>query len=567
MSRRLLSPLSFAFLALCLTLPLSAGTQVELILDASGSMYNKLDDGRYRITAAKEVLSDFVRNLPREDLDVGLRVYGSQLQPSKPGACQDSKLVVPVSGLQQDALLSSIKNTRARGKTPIAYSLEQAVGDFSGDDACLIILVTDGEEVCDGDLKGAAAKLEQAGCDFDLRVIGFDLSPEAQASFEGIGTFENAKDAAALASALDRAVEGVVEKTPLGEATLKAPEEVGAGSQFAVEWTGEDGPQDYITIVEAGAKDGIYGFWIQTRMGSPIHFSAPATPGSYELRYQSDRVPGVATRRPITVLPAEYAIGGPAKIQGGQPFEIPWVGPNGKDDYLTLVPANAADGKYGSYGYTKDGSPARLHAPMQAGEYEIRYQTDRESGVFARRSITVEAVEVGLEVPAEISSGQSFDVEWTGPNGDNDYITLVEAASKDGVYKEYVYTKHGSPVTLTAPFVEGQYQVRYQSDREPGVFARLDLEIKKTEVTLQAPESVTAGATFDVTWTGPDGKYDYITIVPLGAKGGAYLNYKYTKVGPTVSLKAPSEPGDYEVRYQSDREKGIIFGSRPIRVE
>jgi len=54
----------------------NAQTHVELILDASGSMWNKLDDGEYRIVAAKDVLSSFVSSLPADpNLNVGLRVY------------------------------------------------------------------------------------------------------------------------------------------------------------------------------------------------------------------------------------------------------------------------------------------------------------------------------------------------------------------------------------------------------------------------------------------------------------------------------------------------------------
>jgi len=43
-------------------------TYVELILDASGSMWNKLDDDRYRIVAAKDVLTQFIGGLPDTDL-------------------------------------------------------------------------------------------------------------------------------------------------------------------------------------------------------------------------------------------------------------------------------------------------------------------------------------------------------------------------------------------------------------------------------------------------------------------------------------------------------------------
>ena len=42
----------------------TAPTTVELILDASGSMFSRLPDGSTRIVAAKAVLSDFISRLP-----------------------------------------------------------------------------------------------------------------------------------------------------------------------------------------------------------------------------------------------------------------------------------------------------------------------------------------------------------------------------------------------------------------------------------------------------------------------------------------------------------------------
>lgn len=186
-------------------------TYVELILDASGSMWNELADGRFRIDAAKDVLGEFVDNLPDGDLNVGLRIYGSELDANEAGSCDDSKLFVPLAGIDKTALNSTVQNTNARGATPIAKSLLAAADDFPLDaEKRLIVLVTDGEESCGGDLQAVAADLGNRGFDIDIRIIGFDLTPEAAASFEGIGTFENAESAEALAEALDTAVEEVV---------------------------------------------------------------------------------------------------------------------------------------------------------------------------------------------------------------------------------------------------------------------------------------------------------------------------------------------------------------------
>ena len=143
--------------------------------------------------------------------------------------------------------------------------------------------------MCNGDVRAAAADLDALGCDVDLRIIGFDLTEEAISSFTNIGTFENARDAKQLAAALDRAVVDEVEREPLGDAQLQAPDEVVAGSKFQVSWQAEEGDGDYITIVSQGAPAGFYTHYQYTRTGPTVTIRAPGEPGIYEIRYQSDR--------------------------------------------------------------------------------------------------------------------------------------------------------------------------------------------------------------------------------------------------------------------------------------
>src|SRR5690606_29995461 len=119
-----------------------------------GSMFNKLDDGRYRIVAAKEVLADLIAGLPdQDDLNVGLRVYGSSMRAIEPGACEDTVLKVGVDGFARQELLDTVKGTQALGATPIALSLEQAAADFLSEGRNVIVLITDGIESCRSDLR------------------------------------------------------------------------------------------------------------------------------------------------------------------------------------------------------------------------------------------------------------------------------------------------------------------------------------------------------------------------------------------------------------------------------
>jgi Ca-activated chloride channel family protein len=107
-------------------------TSVELILDCSGSMWNKLSDGRYRIDAAKQVLSEFIATAPqKEDLHIGLRLYGSKVSHREPGACEDTVLVLPMEGFERTQMLQLVKEARAIGATPLAISLNAAADDFT----------------------------------------------------------------------------------------------------------------------------------------------------------------------------------------------------------------------------------------------------------------------------------------------------------------------------------------------------------------------------------------------------------------------------------------------------
>ena len=94
----------------------------------------------------------------------------------------------------------------------------------------------------------------------------------------------------------------------------------------------------------------------------------------------------------------------------------------------------------------------------------------------------------------------------------------------------------------------------------------LPVSVRPLQIRLEAPAEVAAGSKFEIRWEGPDGQRDYLTIAPAGAEPGTYRDYRYTREGSPLTLTAPSEPGAYEVRYQSDRVSGKTFASRPIQV-
>jgi hypothetical protein len=83
--------------------------------------------------------------------------------------------------------------------------------------------------------------------------------------------------------------------------------------------------------------------------------------------------------------------------------------------------------------------------------------------------------------------------------------------------------------------------------------------------TITVPASATVGADFDVAWQGAADARDFITIVPSDTPEGRYLAYQYTTKTP-VTLKAPQQPGNYEVRYLAAASPYATLARAPISI-
>jgi hypothetical protein len=186
---------------------------VELILDLSGSMAADLGGGETRMEAAKRVMNDVIDALPeREGINVGFRIYGhegSNSDADKEVSCQSSELVVPIEGVNKDALREQVDLAQPIGWTPIDLSLRRAGGDFQAGEGLSnnIVLVTDGEETCDGDPCATAASLSQGDTAVTTHVVGFALTETQRQQVsciaeEGGGLNLGAANANELSSAL-----------------------------------------------------------------------------------------------------------------------------------------------------------------------------------------------------------------------------------------------------------------------------------------------------------------------------------------------------------------------------
>jgi hypothetical protein len=182
---------------------------IEIILDASGSMLGPLD-GRLKIDIAHQSLGALVERLP-DGTNVALRTYGHR----RARDCTDMELVTPLAPLDRQTLTQQIDAIRpvSNGRTPMAASIQAVAETLQGVQGdTLVVLVSDGDETCDGDPAAAAAQLRQQFPSVRVSVIGFNIEQEEwrtrlQAiAANGAGGYFDAADATQLEAALQQVV-------------------------------------------------------------------------------------------------------------------------------------------------------------------------------------------------------------------------------------------------------------------------------------------------------------------------------------------------------------------------
>ena len=199
---------------------------VLFIIDFSGSMLEKVA-GKQKIDMAIDTMHNILPQLsPNSQL--GLRIYGHRASITPIDSCMASDLVVPIMPNSSSQIYNALTKARAKGNTPITYSLKQAVNkDFAGfNGKKRIILLTDGGENCDESPCTYAMNVLTQRPDISIDVIAFDINnAEADAQLKctalvSAGKFYKANTEAQLVNSLtdslniEKEVQGVILQNP-----------------------------------------------------------------------------------------------------------------------------------------------------------------------------------------------------------------------------------------------------------------------------------------------------------------------------------------------------------------
>lgn len=192
-------------------------TRILFVFDASYSMFGQWQSGM-KMDLSKKILSEFLDSINgTPNLELAFRAYGHQVPLRPQRSCTDTKLEVPFGKNNVVAIKNKLKLINPKGTTPIAYTLEQAAGDFpttsSNSVRNIIILITDGLEECEGDPCAVSLALQSKGVVLKPFVIGIGLDKDYMNTFGCIGKFYDASSEASFKNILQIVISQALNNT------------------------------------------------------------------------------------------------------------------------------------------------------------------------------------------------------------------------------------------------------------------------------------------------------------------------------------------------------------------
>lgn len=497
-----------------------SGSATILVLDASGSMWAQLPEGRSRIEVARDVLDDFLGARPAA-APLGIVAYGHR----RKGDCTDIDVIAPV-GPPDNALAAHLRALSPKGKTPVADALRLAAAQIPPHaEEADIVLITDGLETCGGDPCAVAAELARSGILLRAHVVGFGLSEGEVAQI------------ACIADATGGEVLATQSGVELAEALLRtatalpaAPQEPGtaainlsiradiAGRPDLVTFRAihqTDGETRDLGVLDFGCADHLpvelpEGSWrITADAGSEGSGEIAVTLAAGEARPiyvpfrgllpSLDMPPPAGAFRAGTIGLLPYRITEEGLATGGGDFVLSVLPPDATSTYDRQLDYATQDPALG-------GHVGAFRVPSEPGTYLLAFHRNADmpiDDVMEHFTITVVArPDVTLIAPPAVAPGARVPVSMTGGMGNDDRIEIWKDGAlyswDQSLYLRDVFdNRYGPAKPLLAPSEPGEYEVVYVFaglDGDAAIAARMPLAVgdvpELDEAAIPAARSV-----------------------------------------------------------------------------
>lgn len=202
-----------------IVLPASKKLHISILLDASGSMGQKID-GKSKMDSAKDAIKQFSEKLP-QNAQISLRVYGNEGTGSdkdKELSCKSTKEIFHGTGKETQHLQTALQQVKPAGWTPIANALHTVKQDIKPETTdSVVYVVSDGIETCGGNPVQVAKELHQSKVKTVVNIIGFDVDNAGQRMLKevadsGGGEFASVDNDKSLHDYLEKAYDDLADE-------------------------------------------------------------------------------------------------------------------------------------------------------------------------------------------------------------------------------------------------------------------------------------------------------------------------------------------------------------------
>ena len=343
-----------------------------------------------------------------------------------------------------------------------------------------------------------------------------------------------------------------------------------AGGVVHIAYWGSPAGATWIALAVPGSAAGE--FVVRTRADRSrggVALDLPGAESELEVRCLFEPQPGVfqllGSLRFETRYP-QASIQSDERVENGKPITISWSGPGLSGDHITIAEKGADDTDYSvCLPATGEIGTFTTTAPADIGDYAIFYRSGLGK-ILARQSLEVFEVLATLDGPATAAPATILEFAWTGPDAEQDFLSIATPGSPEDTYVSWAPTADGNPARLQSPPDPGSYEVRYIRSVDGTALARSGLEIAAVQIDLDVPDLVRAGTRFKVPWNGTARSGDFLAVAKIGSSSTESLDFAFAAAGSPSTLAAPFEPGDYEVRYVSGSTLEILDAA-PLKVQ
>uniref|UniRef100_UPI00193A5D7B hypothetical protein n=1 Tax=Roseovarius dicentrarchi TaxID=2250573 RepID=UPI00193A5D7B len=178
--------------------------------------------------------------------------------------------------------------------------------------------------------------------------------------------------------------------------TVTGPSVIRAGEPVQISWSDVVNPNDYITIVPAGAPEGSHDGYIRTHTTTEGKLTAPAEQGLFEIRYvlnvggKTLATAGLEVVAPDAPLDDGAGLSVPETASPGATITVTWTGgTDSTDQRISVARKDQPDFGWVSAQKVGDGKTMDLVMPDAPGLYEIRFLDIAGRSLLGRSVIEV----------------------------------------------------------------------------------------------------------------------------------------------------------------------------------